>query len=177
MAARGVKTKVEGTDGSDFSYRQTIEDRYILMAETKTNIRTFSYINTGYFGISIILFVAQLIIPSLNELLSRISSFYQLPSLLMLLYTIIAFGITYITAKRPTVVLLLGILSLFTLAHLVITILYPLFVYFTKSPTSRDNMIPSIFITTFHAIGYVTMMLLLIQCFTLRRLQSVTKRK
>lgn len=176
MAARGIKTKVEGTDGSDFSYRQTIDDRYVLMAETKTNIKTLSLINTAYFGISIVIFLLQLVIPSLQEALQYFSAFYRFPTLFIALYTGLAFGTTYLMAEKPTTLPLFFLQGIVTLTHLIIAVLYPLFIYFTKPPVESDNLTYSILITALHALGYVTMILILGQCYSLRKLQKSSKR-
>jgi len=59
MAARGVKTKVTDNDGGDFAYRQTIEDRYQLMAQLKSQLRLTQSASRSYFVVAICVSIAQ----------------------------------------------------------------------------------------------------------------------
>jgi len=46
-----VKVSVTGTDGTDFSYRQTIADKYQIMAETRKRIKQLLFLNRLYFAV------------------------------------------------------------------------------------------------------------------------------
>ena len=71
MSARGVKTKATDNDGSDFAYRQSIEDRYQSMAALKAQIRLSSSAARPYFLLATLLTLLHLVLHSQHSPLLR----------------------------------------------------------------------------------------------------------
>jgi len=131
MSSRGVKTKVNGSDGSDYSYRQTIEDKYMLMAGLKHQVKIAANINKPFFLLSICIILTQFYAYYTNnqQLLSYhppLNNMSPLPSLSFhILAAFITMGalssIQHSTQKGSLI-----IAALFTLVISIITVVLPI---------------------------------------------------
>ena len=168
MAARGVKTKVTDNDGSDFAYRQTIEDKYHLMARLKAAIRGSQTGARTYFvlalAVSVVHFVAHTQSPWLLRFHPLLYGMSPLPLLsLEVIASIVVYqALSAIQHSASTVMLHFS--ALLAAMLLVLTIALPLS---RKAPplTTVDWMVVGM-----HAIGLSIVAYGLYNAFRLSRL-------
>jgi len=131
MTTRGVKTKVNGSDGSDYSYRQTIEDKYMMMAGLKQQVRLSLTINKPFFIVSIFIIIAQYYAYFTNnkQLLAYHPPLNNMSPLPSLSFHILAAFITtgaLSAIQQSTQKGMLLIAALFTLLISIITVVLPI---------------------------------------------------
>jgi len=153
MSARGVKTKATDNDGSDFAYRQSIEDRYQTMAQLKQQIRLSSTTCRPYFLIATLVSLLHLILHSQHSPLLRFHpllfpglSPLPLLSLLIISAVVVTQSLQAVQQSSRSWMLWLSAVLLSLLA--VVTLLLPLT---TKRPDGLTTV--DWLIVGMHAIG------------------------
>ena len=130
MAARGVKTKVTDNDGSDFAFRQTIEDRYHLMAQLKAQLRITQSASRVYFIAGLAVAITQLALHSQHSPLLRyhplLYNMSPVPLVCMLLLTFLITHQAFSSIQHSSSPVLLYLTSLLTSMLTAIAIILPL---------------------------------------------------
>ena len=130
MAARGVKTKVTDNDGSDFAYRQTIEDKYHHMAQLKAQIRLTQSASRPYFVAALATALTQLVLYSQHSPLLRyhplLFNMSPLPLVCLLVLTFLITYQSFSSIQHSTSPILLYLTALLNALLAVIAIALPL---------------------------------------------------
>ena len=175
MSARGVKTKATDNDGSDFEYRQRIEDRYQTMAALKAQIRLSSSTARPYFLVATLVTLLHLVLYSQHSPLLRFHpllfpglSPLPLLSLLIISAVVVTHSLQAVQHSARSWLLWLSAALLSLLA--VVTLLLPLTTKRADGLTTVDWLVVGM-----HAVGLSVAAWGLYNAFRLNRI-SKTKR-
>jgi len=153
MSARGVKTKLTDNDGSDFAYRQTIEDKYLHMAQLKQQIRLSSTTAKPYFLIATLITLTHLILYSQHSPLLRyhpllFPGLSPLPLLTLLIISAVVVTQSLSAVQHASGNWMLYLSSLLLSLLAVITLLLPLTTRRVEGLTTVDCVVVAV-----HGVG------------------------